>query len=344
MYKTGDFGYMKQGILYYEGRRDTQIKVRGHRVDISEIEKFVNQLDYVLKSAVLVYQAMQTDQALITFISTKKVNGKSIEKVPADVEKDLKTKLVDYMVPQVLIIEEFPYLSNGKVDRQTLLKMYAKIAGDTKQPDMVIDLENVPKDKLEMAKQVFEIIGSALGNELRSKISTDANFFELGGNSMNSVYTVTRLHDKGFHIGITDFLKAKNLGEVLEKVTESKKTKAGDMHIVADMTLTCEPLDELQQNQCIELLSTCFYKKADLDQFLPNLKLEHYYEALVPLWSVAIKSGLSFMVKTEKGELVGVALNFDVENEPEVNIKNPLEATFEFLEAIEGPIMQVNNL
>lgn len=340
VYKTGDFGFMKNGLLYYDGRRDTQIKVRGHRVDIAEIEKVINQLEYLQKSAILVYHAGQPDQTLVAFIETRKLNDEHIMRTPAEVEQDLKPKLAVYMMPRVIVIEEFPYLPNGKVDRQELLKMYeTTFEASKKDMKIEIDLKNIPKERQRVAKEVFQIIGKTLGLELRDKLSADANFYDLGGNSMNSILTVTELRDNGFSISITDFIKAKNLGEILDRISATKKPRADDMNISSDLILVNEPLDHLEQPQCIKLLSASFFHKADLDKFLPGLKIEHYYEILGAVWDAAIKEGLSFMVKTEKGDLVGVSLNFDAEDEPELKINNPLKATMEFLEHIEGPIM-----
>ena len=70
MYRTGDFGRIVNGQLYYEGRADSQIKVRGHRVDLSEINAIVNQLEQVTKGVVLCYKPGQPEQAT-TFFNTK---------------------------------------------------------------------------------------------------------------------------------------------------------------------------------------------------------------------------------------------------------------------------------
>jgi acyl-coenzyme A synthetase/AMP-(fatty) acid ligase len=49
IYKTGDFASFHKGIVYYEGRTDSQIKIRGHRVDLTEVEKNLTSLDYIEK-------------------------------------------------------------------------------------------------------------------------------------------------------------------------------------------------------------------------------------------------------------------------------------------------------
>ena len=334
MYRTGDFGYIKNGLVYYEGRRDTQIKVRGQRLDITEIEKSVNELEYVEKSAILVYHAQQLDQALVAFITVKKS-----DKTATDVVNDLKNRLTENMIPQVIIIEEFPYLIHGKIDRQSLLKIHEEmIFASQEKVENFVDLRFVPNNKLKLAREVFQIIGESLGSELRNKITADSNFFELGGNSKNIVFTVTQLQSKGFHIGLAEFIDAKNVVEILNKIsTSSKEPKVDDF--MSHMALVSEPIDNIEKEAVIDLLGMHFLNKHDLDTMMPNMKLEHYKEALQSIWDNLIEQNLSYMVKTDQGEIIGVALNFDCINEPSIKINNPLEITYRFLESIEHPVL-----
>lgn len=125
IYKTGDFASLYKGVIYYEGRTDSQIKIRGHRVDLTEIEKNLTALDYVEKGVVLCYRAGEIDQALVAFCVVKGDHlNKYIAKTGMQVENELKLKLASYMVPQVVVLETIPLLVNGKIDRQSLLKMY----------------------------------------------------------------------------------------------------------------------------------------------------------------------------------------------------------------------------
>lgn len=67
---------------------------------------------------------------------------------------------------------------------------------------------------------MFQIVGNVLGNSTRMKISASHSFYELGGDSLNSVLTVTQLRNEGYFIGVTDFITAKCLGDVLSKICE----------------------------------------------------------------------------------------------------------------------------
>lgn len=124
MYQTGDFASVqKGGIIHYEGRTDSQIKIRGHRVDLSEIEKTLLEIKDVRKGVVLCYHAGQMDQAILAFASID-ATATASHVHELQLEKILRNKLPEYMTPQVIIIDQVPLLVNGKIDRQKLLKMY----------------------------------------------------------------------------------------------------------------------------------------------------------------------------------------------------------------------------
>jgi AMP-binding enzyme C-terminal domain/Phosphopantetheine attachment site len=333
MYRTGDYGYIKKGLLYFEGRRDTQIKIRGNRVDMSEVESNVSELHYVSKAAILVYHAGQVDQALVAFIVTKH----AITKTPYEIERDLKSRLTPYMIPQVFVIKEFPYMPNGKIDRQTLLKMYEEIASKS---EMELNFKDVSQDKLVLAKQVFGIIGGALSSELRGTISLESNFFELGGNSLNTISTVTQLREQGYFIGLTEFMKARNLKEVLEKIT-TKKSKE-DMKLQFDTSHNIEPLDDHNKDICLNLLAKCFKKKSGMDRFFTGsngIKEEYYKEIIGEMWNKLVEQGFSFMVKNKNGDLIGVSLNLDATDEPEIKAVNNLRTILDFVDSLEKPIL-----
>lgn len=87
------------------------------------------------------------------------------------------------------------------------------------------------------------------------------------------------------------------------------------------------------------MVTTSFYQKADLEQWIVSeISEADYSELLNALWEPLLEKNLSFVVKNESGKIVGVALNFDARDEPEVEIKSRLTVIFEFLESIEGPI------
>jgi len=80
------------------------------------------------------------------------------------------------------------------------------------------DYSGVPNQDLAKAHILFPTIASVIGRSGRVLVTLHSNFYELGGNSLNSIYTVTKLRDQGYQIGITDFITAKNLADVLNRM------------------------------------------------------------------------------------------------------------------------------
>lgn len=90
------------------------------------------------------------------------------------------------------------------------------------------------------------------------------------------------------------------------------------------------------------IITSSFYHKADLEQWLiGEIFVSDYTELMEALWEPLLEKSLSFVTKTETGKVVGVGLNFDARDEPEVVITSKLTVTFEFLEFIEGPVRYV---
>lgn len=178
----------------YEGRTDSQVKIRGHRVDLSEVEKNVAELPLVDKAIVLCYHAGQVDQAILAFV---KLRDDAPMVTEMQMEARLKDKLADYMTPQVVILEHVPLLVNGKVDRQALLKTYETANNNEGDSSIVLDFDysQVPEDLKLTARDLFETVGGVIGRSTRATLAPHSNFYELGGNSLNSIFTVTLLRE-----------------------------------------------------------------------------------------------------------------------------------------------------
>lgn len=231
LYRTGDYASLdKNGIIQYEGRTDSQIKLRGHRVNLIEIEKQLLSIQHVEKGVVLCNSANQ----ILAFVTIK---AESHAHQPIRFEKILRTKLVDYMVPQVTVIEKLPLLVNGKIDRQSLLKMCEdrKVKGKWRRTysynlqsfndsklSLDFDYSGVMICDYEKCRILFETIAEVVGYSTQTTLSLHSNFYEIGGNSLNSLFTVLKLRSNGYFIAIDQFISAINLREILNRMTESE--------------------------------------------------------------------------------------------------------------------------
>lgn len=116
MYKTGDLGrWLSTGEIEYLGRIDNQVKIRGLRIEIKEIEETINNYSPNIMSAVVVKKESDTQIKLIAFVVSKS----HID--IGELKKYIKTLLPEYMVPNVFVkINELPLTTNGKLDRSAL--------------------------------------------------------------------------------------------------------------------------------------------------------------------------------------------------------------------------------
>lgn len=337
-FRTGDYARISKGVVIYEGRVDSQIKVRGHRVDLTEVEKIVSRASGVDKAVVLCYKPGELSQTLVAFVTLKERGSCTAQAI----ETSLQSTSPPYMLPQVVVVDNIPLLTNGKTDRQALLKHYESLNVNSEQDESKnCDYTDVPSEDLEKAKVLFPTVASVIGRSGRGLVTINANFYELGGNSLNSVYTVTKLRDQGYEIGITEFITAKNLAEVLDRMRQSTAEESYNDTSSEDEYIF-EMLNDSHKEDASAIITESFYSKADLEQWLiPDITREDYRIMMDRLWQPLVEKNLSFVAKSAKdGRTIGVGLNFDLRDEPEVVLDSKLMIVFEFLEYLEAPIRE----
>jgi hypothetical protein len=316
--------------LYYEGRTDSQVKIRGYRVDLFEIENALGSLSYIQDKIVLCHRAGDLGQILLGFVV---LNGNEILRSEREVQRDMRDIVTDYMVPQVVILDTFPLLVSGKIDRQSLLKNYNDSLNS--KPKLESDFSGVPESKREQAKELFEVIASVTG---KFELSIDSNFYEVGGDSLNSIHTIMKLRERGYFISISNFISAANLGEIIEKISfcadESLKQ---DSSIENNLKLTCHSVSEEHKGIVIKILSEGFYQKGDLASFIKDsISIEDYFEYMEFVWNLCTRSDLSLIVKDSAGEIVGVSMNYDEHFAEDILVTSNLKFNNELCDFVEA--------
>ena len=122
LYKTGDLARLNgQNQIEYLGRNDSQIKLYGQRIEIGEIESMLLETPHVAHAKVLLNAGSNDSYQIVGFVVLDK--GKSLNQLSEqELINALKVSLPHYMVPsRIVILTEFPYLTNGKVDNRSLL-------------------------------------------------------------------------------------------------------------------------------------------------------------------------------------------------------------------------------
>ena len=177
MYQSGDLGkLLSNGKIQCLGRRDQQVKVRGHRIELGEIETVLNGLADVKKSTVLVNKQLGEPRLVGYMQSIDSAKDTSA------IRNQLAEILPDFMIPSVLMwVDDFAITSNGKVDKDKLPNP------EYTRPDSAPPLKK-PRTKLE--KDLAKIWGDQL---LIPNIGIDDNFFEMGGTSLLSQKVSTQM-------------------------------------------------------------------------------------------------------------------------------------------------------
>jgi D-alanine--poly(phosphoribitol) ligase subunit 1 len=122
-YRTGDVGYYDNGIIYYCGRKDFQIKLNGFRIELEDIENNLRRVDNINNCVVLPVYKDDKISHLASFVTLNKDNGLSSLKNSIIIKNELKKYIPSYMIPRnIKVIKEFPINVNGKIDRKKLME------------------------------------------------------------------------------------------------------------------------------------------------------------------------------------------------------------------------------
>ncbi|WP_126653062.1 non-ribosomal peptide synthetase family protein [Chryseobacterium aureum] len=230
LYRTGDLAKWKpDGEIEFLGRIDNQIKIRGFRVELGEIERTLIQQKGIREAFVIGKETEGSTQYLIAFI----VVNPEAEKNISSIRNALKEELPGYMIPaQIIFIDKIPLTSNGKTDTKAL-----KDLADQEAKELI---SNEPPTN-ETERIIVDVWSSALD---RPVINITDHFFDIGGNSL-LVATVAvalqrKLDIKVYLRDIYQYPVLQQLSEVL--IARSRETREA---IPAE---DVEPYVELQKD------------------------------------------------------------------------------------------------
>ena len=189
-YKEGDYLYcsgdlarvLETGDLEYLGRKDHQVKIRGHRIELGEIETHISGYSKNIQQVVADAREVNGEKVLAAFYTTS-VSGE-IDK--SDLRKYLQNHLPEYMIPGFFVeLDKIPLTSNGKIDRKSL----PGISGS----DLIRKEYIAPVTELE--KDLSDIWQEVLGVD---QIGIIDNFFVIGGDSILVLKIISRINN---HLG-----------------------------------------------------------------------------------------------------------------------------------------------
>lgn len=204
VYRTGDLGHFNADErLIYHGRNDRQIKLRGLRIELSEIEKVMGSYQGIALCNCIVRKIDKTEHLVgfYTVTSGQKVDAKELK-------AHMKSRLTPYMVPDILKeLQKMPETPNGKTDLKALLLEPVEYVRTYKKP--------ITHREVTVCRSFEEILGI-------ERVGLDDNFFELGGSSLDAANALieieNRLNLEEGKLDFGDLYKYPTPALILEKI------------------------------------------------------------------------------------------------------------------------------
>ncbi|EME17622.1 non-ribosomal peptide synthetase, partial [Rhodococcus triatomae] len=242
MYRTGDVvrwlerpsrapGRPSAGVLEYLGRTDFQVKLRGQRIELGEVEAALLAAAGVAQSVVVVHHDDITGESLIGYV----VADAGAEVDPGAVRAAAAGELAAYMVPaQVFVLDEFPLGATGKLDRKAL-----------PEPEFVVSSAEfvAPRNPVE------EILCAIVADLVAApRVGVHDNFFDLGGNSLIAARLVARANAAlGGRIGVREVFDAPTVATLALRVESATASAADRPPLVPEPRPTPVPVALAQQ-------------------------------------------------------------------------------------------------
>jgi amino acid adenylation domain-containing protein len=196
LYLSGDLGrWNEEGSLEFLGRRDGQVKVRGHRVEVAEVEGALSGHPGVSQAVVELKQGRLVGYWVGEGLASAELRGYLGQRLPG------------YMVPEALVrLSELPRTRSGKLDRRTL-----------PEPKWDEEREGYLAPRSDVEAQIAEVWQEVLGVE---RVGVHDNFFDLGGHSISSFRIVVRLRERGWAPEVRDLFAHQTVAELATALQE----------------------------------------------------------------------------------------------------------------------------
>lgn len=282
MYRTGDLArWTSYGEIEFLGRMDRQIKVRGYRIELDEVEKHLLNHKLIEQTVLVAKDDAEGIKNLYAYIvSDKNLTVKELRKY-------LMKYLPKYMVPSYIIqLDKLPHTLSGKIDINAL----PEVEGYISKGDEYIE----PRNSLE--KKIVGIWKKVIGID---KIGIHDNFFDLGGNSLLAIKLEVEMEKNNFQIKSTDIFKYNTVYHIASllsgQYTETSVLKEDNIDKSNNLTpkllegidrsdkliLTgIEPFNEFFYKNCFynSIFSILRYFNKDISIFLVNDVILYKYD------------------------------------------------------------------
>ncbi|MES9525484.1 amino acid adenylation domain-containing protein [Streptomyces capoamus] len=229
MYRTGDLGMRRpDGALRYLERADHQVKIRGHRIELGEIDSVLGTVEGVRQVATVVREDSPGAAQIVAYAVPEP--GRPLD--PDAVRQRAAARLPDYMVPSAVVpLPALPLTPNGKLDRRAL-------------PAPVVTPRELRAPRTARERLLCRLFGEVLGVE---RVGIDANFFDLGGDSITSIRLVGRARPAGLALTPRDVFRHRTVAALAEAATEVDPAPGDPVRVeVPQLELDADEIAELE--------------------------------------------------------------------------------------------------
>jgi len=235
IYNTGDLAkWTENGELICLGRSDFQVKIRGLRIELEEIEKAILSFKGIEKAVVSVNTDSLNRQVLCAYFTSK------LRVSVSELKQYLGMFLPNYMLPTYIIqLNDFKYTPNGKIDKKAL-----------PVPDFTTERKRVILPKTETENKISKIWENLL---CISPISTADNFFEIGGDSLVALKMQIELLKQNINVSYAEIFKYNTIKKLSALIDEKSNTSDLSLDIYANYDYS--NINQVLNNNIISNLS-----------------------------------------------------------------------------------------
>ncbi|XTI94683.1 nonribosomal peptide synthetase [Cenococcum geophilum] len=247
-YKTGDLvRYNSDGTLNFIGRKDTQVKLHGQRLEPGEVEHYLTSNNQVSNAMVIMPMKGYCQGRLVAVIAfqestfTSRSGSKSalgtignrnlqlVDKSQKEIvamqitriRKHLSSQIPTYMVPTLwIVVEAIPLTTSGKLDRVRVGKWVQEMDEEMYSQIVDVEIEETMRPMTTMDRQLQDVLAQVL-NLPEERISLNRSFLSLGGDSITAMQVVSRARAKGIAVKVQDILQSQTISQLALVATTS---------------------------------------------------------------------------------------------------------------------------
>ncbi|KAF7591575.1 hypothetical protein BBP40_001323 [Aspergillus hancockii] len=290
LYKTGDLVRydLCDGTISFIERKDTQVKLRGQRIELSEVEYHVqqcllgNSIALPPPVAEVIVPRATGRQVLVVFLQ---LESNRLEELVCQLEMDLSTRVPPYMVPGMYIpLETIPVTVSGKIDRRLLRDIGANLTLEEVQ--VALNGATVKPPTTQSESRLQTLWEAVLGVS-KSNIYEDSNFLRLGGDSVSAMRLAALARREGISLTVQNILKRPRLSDMAEYMTDLHSDVSSSDDSIHPFSLLRSPKNKEATLRYIS--RQCDIKSSQIQDVFPCTGVQK------SLLSMTAKSGSSYI-------------------------------------------------